>query len=218
VAVAVPAAGSPVHRSGPQALGNPTDSQTLRLLFIGASVTEGWFASAPSRTYTSIVARDLSSRGRRVRTRILARPGALAGEADGWDLAIPSDIIVVQLATNDFVQSLPVVDFASSYTDVLDRLRRASPAADIICMGGWDDPASRNRLGITANDYDIAARSACEAEGGHYVDLSGVYMTGADHGPQGRPTFRGAGDVFHPNDRGHAALAALVLEATDPRD
>src|SRR5215831_14513858 len=72
VAVAVPAAAPPVHRSGPQALGNPTDSQTLRLLFIGASVTEGWFASAPSRTYTSIVARDLSSRGRRVRTRILA--------------------------------------------------------------------------------------------------------------------------------------------------
>jgi acyl-CoA thioesterase-1 len=204
----VPVAGS---RTGTQGLEAQVRGAPIRLQFVGASVTEGWFASSGGAAYTALVAGRLATSGRGVRSRVLARPGITAREADDWDLRISTDVVIVQLATNDFVQGVPVPVFAAYYGDVLGRLRTASPRADLICLGGWDDPGDRNRLGVAAVDYDVATRTACGAEGGRYVDLSAIYLDARNHGPEGRPTFHGAGDVFHPNDRGHEAVATAVL-------
>jgi hypothetical protein len=117
----------------------------------------------------------------------------------------------VQVATNDFVTDVPVDVYAASYAEVLARLRAASPNAELVCLGAWSDPSSVNGLGVAAVDYDVAARTACGGEGGRYVDLSAVYLDVRNHGPVGRPTYHGPGDLFHPNDRGHAEVAAMVL-------
>jgi hypothetical protein len=103
--------------------------------------------------------------------------------------------------------------FAASYAELLHQVRAASPKADLVCLGAWLDPSSVNRLGVVAVDYDVAVRTACGAEGGHYVDLSAAYLDVRNHGPAGRPTYQGPGDLFHPNDRGHAEVASLVLAA-----
>jgi lysophospholipase L1-like esterase len=187
------------------------ETRPLRVLFLGASVTEGWFASARNRTYPEIVADRLGATGRRVHLSILSRPGVTAGGADAWDLAIPSDVVIVQLATNDFMQSVPALVYSAYYGDLLHRLRRASPTAELVCLGGWDDPSAANRLGVLAVDYDVEARTACGAEGGRYVDLSATFLDARNHGPEGRVTFHGPGDVFHPNDRGHEEVATLIL-------
>jgi lysophospholipase L1-like esterase len=124
---------------------------------------------------------------------------------------VPSDLVVVQLATNDFNHDVPLPVFRATYNDVLRRVRQASPRAQLLCLGGWDDPGSVNGIGVSAADYDGAAWSSCTIEGGRYVDLSGIYLDARNHGPVGRPTFLGPGDHFHPNDRGHDELAARVL-------
>ena len=54
--------------------------------------------------------------------------------------------------------------------------------------------------------------AAAEA-GGHFADIAPLYANEAYHGPLGRPTWVGPGDWFHPNDAGHAAIAAVVLRA-----
>jgi acyl-CoA thioesterase I len=199
-------------RSGPQALGAAVDTAPLRVLFIGASVTQGWFASTKERTYTALVAKGLAG-GRRVRVRMLARPGITAEQAADWDLNVPSDVVVVQIATNDFAKDVPVDRYSAAYAELLDRLRTASPKAELICMGAWSDPTQKNRLGAEVIDYDLAARTQCEAAHGHYVDISAAYLDMHNHGPAGRPTYQGPGDIFHPNDAGHAELAELVLAA-----
>ena len=183
----------------------------LRVLFVGASVTRGLGASTPEHAYPEVVASRLEADGRSVRPRVMAQSGIMVAVADSWDLAVPADLVVVQLATNDFGHSEPLTAFSATYNDVLRRVREVSPRAQLLCMGGWNDPASVNRLGLTAADYDAAAWAACTAENGRYLDLSEIYRDPRNHGPVGRPTAFGAGDEFHPNDRGHLALAALVL-------
>jgi acyl-CoA thioesterase-1 len=199
-------------RSGTQAMGAPVDSGQPRVLFVGASVTQGWFASSRDRAYPALVAKGLAG-GRHVRARTFARPGATAEEAADWKLAVPSDVVVVQIATNDFARDVPVDVFAASYAELLHQVRGASPKADLVCLGAWLDPSSANRLGAMAVDYDVAVRAACGVEGGQYVDLSAAYLDVRNHGPAGRPTDEGPGDLFHPNDRGHAEVASLVLAA-----
>lgn len=206
---------SPPSDTRAEAFGAAPDAPTLRLMFVGASVTEGWFASARNRAYPALVTRSLQASGRRVRVRLLAHPGATAADADHWDLAIASDVVVVQIATNDWVTGVPLATFDTEYADMLRRLRLTSATADLICFGAWEDPSSVNKIGVAALSYDQAVRSACDAEDGRYIDLSGVYMDPLDHGPEGRVTFHGPGDVFHPNDRGHQELASLILADGD---
>jgi lysophospholipase L1-like esterase len=196
------------------------ETSSVRVLFVGASVTDGWFASTKAHTYTALVAKGLAE-GRPVQVRIQARPGVTAEDAADWSLTTQSDVVVVQIATNDFVRDVPLDRYSAAYAELLDRLRLASPKAELICLGAWLDPHEKNRIGVAAVDYDAAARTQCDAAHGRYVDLSAAYMDAANHGPAGRPTYQGPGDLFHPNDRGHAELASLILQADriqEPRE
>jgi acyl-CoA thioesterase I len=201
-------------RNGMQALGATADAPPRRILFVGASLTEGWYASTKDRTYTALVANGVGD-GRRLHVLTLAHPGATAEDVAHWDLRITSDYLVLQVATNDFVRDVPVDVYAASYADVLDQLRAASPRAELVCLGAWLDPTSVNRLGVAAVDYDVATRTACGEEGARYVDLSAAYLDPLNHGPAGRQTYHGPGDLYHPNDRGHAEIADLVLAGDD---
>lgn len=187
----------------------------VRLFFVGASITTGAGASSAAHAYPQVVAAQLAAAGHPVQTHVMARSGITVATADTWDVAVPSDVVIVQLATNDFMHDEPLATFSATYNDVVRRVRAASPTAQLICLGGWNDPASVNPIGVSAADYDAAAWSACTIAGGRYVDLSAIYMDARNHGPVGRATFLGPGDHFHPNDRGHEELAARVLASQD---
>src|SRR5262245_41369174 len=61
------AAGS---QAGVQVVDEEPGSSRLRLLFVGASLTEGWYASSWNRAYPAIVARRLRGGGQRVQLRV----------------------------------------------------------------------------------------------------------------------------------------------------
>src|SRR5262245_399572 len=82
-------------QAGVQVVDGAPGSSRLRLLFVGASVTEGWYASSWNRTYPAIVARRLGGGGRRVQLRVIAHPGATAAEVEGWNLSGPRDLVVL---------------------------------------------------------------------------------------------------------------------------
>jgi lysophospholipase L1-like esterase len=217
--LALAAAGPPLPASpaaaSPAATSPAPARPTVRLLFVGASVTAGEYAVDPAHAYPQLVAARLRAEGYDTELRVVAHPGARAAAAERWDLHLPSDVVVVHLVTNDFSRDTPLPAYRAAYAAVVRRLRQASPAARLACLGGWDNPSSVNRLGVPAERYDQVARAACAAAGGTFVDVSGLYLQRSDRGPAGQVTTMGLRDGFHPNDRGHQRLAAAVLRTVD---
>ena len=183
----------------------------LRLVFVGSSITSGLFASSAGRTYPRLVVDALRAAGRTVRPTILAEGGVTVDDALRWAVASPADAVVLQLGTNDYGDAVPLSTFREGYTVLVDRIHSVSPRARLLCMGGWDDPLTPNRLGVTGGQYDAAARNVCVGARGTFVDLAPLYAQPENHGPNGRFTYLGLGDWFHPNDRGHRKLADLVV-------
>lgn len=186
---------------------------TVRLLFVGASVTASYGAVDPAHAYPELVASHLRAAGWNPVVHIVARPGATAGKADGWPLNVPSDAVIVHLVTNDYAKGTPLAGYRTEYSDVLSRVRESSPRAKLVCLGGWDAPSAVNAAGIAAERYNDVARTACTGAGGDFVDISGLYLQSDNHGPAGTATAVGLRDTFHPNDLGHQKLAAAVLKA-----
>lgn len=185
-------------------------THTLRLMFVGSSITTGFFASAADRTYPQLVVDALRRAGRPVRPTILAESGATVDEALRWAVGSPADAVVIQLGTNDYGDAVPLSTFSGGYTELVTRIHAVSPRARLLCLGGWDASENPNRVGLTGGQYDAATRKACAGAAGTFVDLSALYADPDNHGPVGRFTFLGLADWFHPNDRGHQRLADLV--------
>lgn len=183
----------------------------LRLLIVGASVTHGVGASTHDRDYASDLSRMLASdTGRSVRETVWSRPGARVAEADHWQLPGGQRLVIVQLITNDFIQATPLPTYERDLSRLLARVRSTSPGASLLCVGAWEPQDRVNRAGTTAAAYDMAEQSACGPYGG-YISLNPLFNRADLHGPRGRPTHLGAGDYFHPNDRGHLRLAEALL-------
>jgi acyl-CoA thioesterase I len=202
----------PPHRPAPRQPARGT-RPTVRLLFVGASVTAGYGALDPAHAYPDVVAGHLRAGGWNTVVHIVAHPGATAGEAETWPVKVRSDAVVVHLVTNDFARGTRLADYQAEYSDVISRVRESSPRAKLVCLGGWDAPSAVNAAGIAAARYNDVARAVCSNAGGDYVDISGLYLQSDDHGPVGTLTAVGVRDAFHPNDLGHRKLAAAVLRA-----
>ncbi|MDR0359094.1 MAG: hypothetical protein LBJ87_06490, partial [bacterium] len=90
-------------------------AQPLNVLYVGASITRGWFAATSSEAYPVVLDRLLETRGRSVHPSVFAQPGVEAAQALGWTLPPAQDVVVVQVVTNDFLHSVPLASFQSSY-------------------------------------------------------------------------------------------------------
>jgi lysophospholipase L1-like esterase len=204
---------SPAITSGPVATMAPTASPQLvagphvegpaRLLFIGDSLTGGYYASDYWHSFPALVATRL--RGQIVRSTIYYGHTAV-NVIDEMNLVAPPsvDLAIVELGIDDIGESnLPT--FRQDYAELMARLRRANPAVILVCLSLWQDQ--------TAQVWDDTVRTLCTQAGGHFADIAPLYANEAYHGPLGRPTWVGPGDWFHPNDAGHAAIAAVVLRA-----
>ena len=187
------------------------------MLIIGASITAGMYADA-GHDYRSVLIADLRGRGYSPVVQTWARPGASVKALQHFSAPSGMDVVVVQLAPNDATSSRPTPPdlFATDYSNLLGRLRAASPGATLICLDAWSDPSKVNRLHVRVGVYDEAVQQSCAAVQGHFIDLSSSYADAAYHGPPGRPTPHGRSDRFHPNDAGHAHLAGLVLADVPP--
>lgn len=210
-AVLVPA--GPV-RSRPAAAAGPTAGPS-RILFVGASVTRGYYSSRVGDAYPADLDRLLRAEGRPVRATVVAHPGARVAEAAAWPLAGGQAIVVVHLVTNDFRRSTPLGAYRASYDRLLERLRRDSPRARLLCLGDWGPPVAVNEIGVRAVDYDAVVNAGCQDRGGVFVPLSQLYADPQYRGPAGRPTSFGPSDRFHPNDAGQLTIARTVLAGLD---
>ncbi|MBO0704555.1 MAG: SGNH/GDSL hydrolase family protein [Candidatus Dormibacteraeota bacterium] len=190
-------------------------AQPLNVLYVGASITRGWFATTSTEAYPFVLDRFLQTRGRSVHPTVIAQPGVEAAQALGWQLPPAQDVVVVQVVTNDFLRSVPLASFQWSYTTLLERIRATSPQAQLVCMGAWSQPEQANALGSRTSDYDTAVRSSCDERGGVFVRLAQLFIQPGARGPSGRQTPYGFADTFHPNDMGQVLIAGEALAGLD---
>jgi acyl-CoA thioesterase I len=194
LAIAALIAGCGGH-AGERARPGPPDG---RLVVVGDSLAAGRFADTQDEAFPQRLAAATRSR-----LELVGVPGATTAELAAQPVPAGGDVVVLEAGTNDFLKHTPRRRFADDYRALVAKATAASPGARLVCLTTWiprDAPAR--------SFYDATIRRACAA--GAVADISPLYGRRTMHGPAGRPTFAGPGDVFHPNSAGHAAIARLV--------
>ncbi len=175
------------------------DDGVATVLVSGDSLAGAFFATTPEQGFVSLVSGALAP----VQiTEAAQAHQTLTTVAAITDVPSDVDLAIVELGTNDVGEQTPLHDFDAQYGALLDRIRASSPEAAIVCLGTWTG---------WGGDYDRAIESACVGHSGRYVPLGSLFRDTANRGPEGRATFIGAGDDFHPNDLGHRAIADAIL-------
>jgi lysophospholipase L1-like esterase len=183
-----------------------------RALIVGDSLTSGFYASTVERSYAVQVsgwlgehgydAIVLSALGSKVRDALASLP-AMQGDAP--------DMAIVELGTNDCsgwpgATPTPAAEFEGEYRTLLSGLRTTRPGCTLILLGVWKQAGARAT-------YDGILERLADEYSATYVSLEQLSDTATLCGPAGSPTYLGVSDVFHPNDAGHAAIAAAVENA-----
>jgi lysophospholipase L1-like esterase len=185
------------------------ESGGARLVVVGDSLAFGRFADTRDEAFPQRVAKAIHAR-----PEVLAAPGVIAAQLAAQAVPSGGNVVVVEAGTNDFLYQTPRRRFADDYRALLAKVTAASPGARLVCLTTWT-PNDLPPAEIPASFYDTTIRHACGA--GTVVDLSALAEQPGMHGPAGRSTAFGAGDDFHPNSAGHAAIARAIESRLDSR-
>ena len=176
-----------------------------RIVFVGDSLTVGFYATTEAATFRSILAAAVPCS-----TEVIA---AVGGRSDGVDLAsvtaAAGDVYVVELGTNDasgFPTGVPVrpAAFSARLRAVAAAARAGDPGCRLVFLTTWQNPRRRR-------PYDACIAAVAADYGDHVVDISRVKDDPVDSRPAGVSTPWGPSDGWHPNDAGHAAIAADLV-------
>lgn len=190
----------------------PAD-RPLNVLFSGDSITHGSYATEPSRTWVGLVAAGLGGP-----EQVSVTNTAVSGftVTEGLDEPIPDgvDLAFTMYGNND-VERSDLDTFRADYTTLLGKIKAENPPAQIVCVSPWLSPDYISEAGNATRDFVDVARQVCEAAGGVFVDITGLFSGGTLNAQEGDPTLYGtpAPDGGHPGDEGHAAIAQAALAA-----
>jgi lysophospholipase L1-like esterase len=182
----------------------------VTLVVVGDSISTGAAASRTDKGYVARLTKELhdtsvmnySRGGWSVHaTRKYVDPA----NVDGVPPLRPKEIIL-SLGTNDFSVDEPLQDFRAGYRSLLRRLHSTLeiPVDHLFCVTPFSrlDEDRENKVGHVLDDYRHVIEEECSM-------VAGIPLDGSRAVPPCRRYF---GDVVHPNDRGHARIAAWLLE------
>lgn len=198
---------APVGRTVEVILGQ---DEPLRLTYIGDSLAAGLYATTEQDTYRYLTTAALAGGGPFEEEGRSLVGGTVEEALEGNDqLPEQQHLYIIELGTND-INDVDFRTFRAQYETLLNRVREASPDAELVCLGTWRPPAR-------GAEHDLVIRQRCEAHGGAYRRLSDLEAEPAFKGPAGQDTFEGPSDTFHPNDAGHAAIVERILDSVEVR-
>jgi acyl-CoA thioesterase-1 len=186
------------------------DADTVLYVALGDSAALGLGASQPQRGYVGIIASEIARvTGRRVRVRNLAIDGATLAVvlADELHRIPKTEALICTLAVgaNDLWSFAP-----ERFRDEFERICAALPAGTIVA-----DLPSFSPLPV-GRRVDAANRIVHEVVAAHGLILAPLNATTRAGGPA-KALRNAAGDLFHPNDRGHRVWAEAFLPAVRGR-
>jgi lysophospholipase L1-like esterase len=175
-----------------------------RWLAYGDSITEGWGASTPGRTWLATAARRLGLEAVNFGYAGSGRGELVVAEAMA---AVPADVITVAFGTNCW----GMIAFSEDLLEATVRafvasVRAGHPRTPIVLVSPIvrpDAEATPNRLGATLAGLRAAYERAALSLGA--ADAAITLVPGRELVTAGQ-----LADGIHPDDAGHAALAAAV--------
>ena len=176
-----------------------------RWLCYGDSIAEGWCASEPAAAWPHLAARE---RGLDVVN--LGYAGAARGEIASAEeiAALPADLISIAHGTNCWTRTPHgAALFAEGLRAFLAIVREGHPRAPIVALSPIlrpDAEATRNRLGATLADlrgtFEAVIRERQAAGDARLFLVPGQALVARERLPDG----------IHPDDAGHAQIAAAI--------
>ncbi len=191
----------------------PSMARAVDVLFVGDSLTCGYYATTPQQSFCALTGARFALHGYPTTQTLANFGGHIAGAAGQMAQISAADasVAVIELGTNDASgyptwQPTPVAEFEADYRSVLEAVRRANPEARLVLLGVWKENADRDV-------YDGIIADLATEYGGCFVNLESLSDDPSLSGPAGTTTYNGTSDAFHPNDAGHAAIADAVEQA-----
>lgn len=212
--------------TAPCALTFPTDRPFV-LGVVGDSVTQrGSFASVVTNSWVELVRARIATQCPMGVTRIDATEhhDAYGNTTLGTIDTYPSgcDLVLVGLGTNDcrsqdgsgnwvYGQSATYAAAQTVYSSVAAQ----NPGAVVFGLGVWDQSIlTWYNAGSRVVRWDALIGERCHENGGIWVSVSDLWDYSPNRLPTGVAAFGGySTDGFHPNDAGHAAIAARAANA-----
>lgn len=199
------------------------EPRPFRMLFVGASITAGVGAQTEAESFPHVLGDAVEKKVGPVRLTIIAASGAPVKEALPWRYPGGQDVIIVHLATNDFLDGTELPTYKTKLGRILEHFRAGSPHATLVCLGTWSSPTAVNKIGLGPSAYDAIDKGECESVGGHFIPLQPLFEQPKLHNPApltAQPRLLlgvrdvGGDDVaFHPSAAGHAAIAEAIYDA-----
>lgn len=178
----------------------------LTMLVLGDSLTLGATSSAPELAWVPLLTAEIQQTNPVTVTTVAQSMAARGVEVSDALTNLPSgtfDIVAVEVGTNDAIHS-DLVTFTADYTTLLSRIREASPQAALACLSAWGNKDD-NR------EFNAAIETACKAASGSFVNISNLHADESNRWAESVLPDGTATDNFHPNDKGHAAIAQRAL-------
>jgi lysophospholipase L1-like esterase len=176
--------------------------ETVKVAFVGDTLKQGYFATDEQEGYRAIVLDELQAPTEEVPvTDFGAR---VIPELPTSIVPGSADLVIVEMGTHN-VFVTPPDEFEAEYAALIDNVLLSAPNAAIVCLGVWGNADA-------AREYDAPIGKACRNAGGAFVPLFDAFNKEGNRGPEGRETFLGPADSFHPNDDGHREIANRILE------
>jgi acyl-CoA thioesterase I len=194
-------------------------SEPPKFIFLGDSLTRGLFASAEATTFRALLAEHFGATA----TRVAATGGNSADflNSRAEIVAAQPDVVIIELGTDDQVDGHSTVDdLAVNLRTLVGFAREGNAACRVVMFSTWRGTGEYPA-------WNAAIRDVAHECGASYVSLQALYDDRDNHGPAGVPTIwpdipgpGGIGfvtDYFHPNDAGHAAIAATAIRVLEDR-
>lgn len=170
----------------------------LRILFVGDSLTAGYYATTPDQSFVAETAAAIGD------VKVLEGQQQANGEGKTGHIERVdggADVAVIELGTDDVVDQ-DLEKFRRDYNRLLDMIEDTSPGVKLLCLGVWHQ---------FPDGYDDVIEELCLKRGGVYEGLNDLVQQPDNIGPPGRKVYRGVSDDFHPNDRGHDEISKEIL-------
>lgn len=185
------------------------------IVVFGDSLALGSGASDPADAFAFRLFRRISASAPGSAISSHAVGGARIADAVRWQLPLAehelaSDVWII-VGGNDVTHGTSAAAFGRDEFRLVRGVRQRWPQARIVVFGVPDVARSpiftgdvRSSFQRRAAEMNAAAREAARSAGGRFVDLYAF----SDHVLDAERDL--SSDEFHPNDRGHAAIAAFA--------
>lgn len=184
-----------------------TASGRRAVLFLGTSLTAA-FGLDVEQGYPARIQEKIDSAGLPYEVVNAGQSGETSAGARnriGWLLEQPFDVLVLETGANDMLRGSDVDSLGTNLQAIIDTVRRRRPDAAIVLAGMLAAPNLGAAYGRRFNElYPAVARR-------NNLPLIPFLLDSVG----GRPELN-VEDGVHPNERGHAIIAATVWKTLEP--